>query len=256
MVTSICKALCLSLFISTALIQTVMAEQSPLGFASDVRIKRYIYDENNVYKLKLYLNSVTALQFADGENVESILIGDSASWEVVKLKMGNVISLKPIIDQTLTNMTVYTNQRVYTFELRSAGEIKAGMTAGADQTFRTVFTYPDEFKRLNKGLAHGGPLNRGYVTSGYARFRPLSVTDDTLQTTFVLPKGAPRPAIFKVGRDQEEKLVNSRTDGNHIIVDGTSDYWVMRISNEAVCVGKASVVRTPKPLRTGVKRAG
>jgi len=242
----------LPLFFLFILSHPVMAEQAPVGFKSDVRIKRYVYDENNVYKLNLYLKSVTALQFADGENVESILIGDSASWEVVKLKMGNVISLKPIINDALTNMTIYTDKRVYTFELISAGEIKAGMNAGADQAFRTVFTYPEEFTAVDKSLVKGGPVNQNYMVSGQAPFRPLGVHDNTVQTTFLLPKGAPRPAVFKVGHDRQEKLVNSRTDGDRIIVDGTSDFWVMRIGDQMVCIGRAGAVQMAEASRKGL----
>jgi len=230
----------------------VLAEQAPVGFKSDIRIKRYVYDENNVYKLNLYVKSVTALQFAEGENVESILIGDSASWEVVKLKMGNVISLKPIVDEALTNMTIYTDRRVYTFELISAGEIKAGMKAGADQAFRTVFTYPEKFTAVDKSLVKGGPINQNYLVSGQTPFRPVAVQDNTLQTTFFLPKGAQRPAVFKVGHDRQEKLVNSRTDGDRIIVDGTSDFWVMRIGDQMVCIGRAGAIQTAQATRKGV----
>ncbi|MCT7667479.1 TrbG/VirB9 family P-type conjugative transfer protein [Shinella kummerowiae] len=242
----------LPLFFLFSLSHPVFAEQAPVGFKSDIRIKRYVYDENNVYKLNLYLKSVTALQFADGENVESILIGDSASWEVVKLKMGNVISLKPIIDEALTNMTIYTDRRVYTFELISAGEIKAGMKAGADQAFRTVFTYPEEFTAVDKSLVKGGPINQNYMVSGQTPFRPIAVHDNTLQTTFILPKGAQRPAVFKVGHDRQEKLVNSRTDGDRIIVDGTSDFWVMRIGDEMVCIGRAGAIQMAQATRKDV----
>lgn len=243
------KFLRLSLVATITLASPALAEQSPVTIGPDARIKRYVYDENNVYKLNLYLKSVTALQFADGENVESILIGDSASWEVVKLKMGNVVSLKPIIEKALTDMTIYTDQRVYTFEIHSAGEMKAGLVAGADQAFRTVFTYPANFKKLDKSLVQGGPINANYLVSGAAPFRPRTVSDNMLQTTFILPKGAPRPAIFKVGEDREEKLVNSRTDGDRIIVDGTSDFWVLRIGNVAVCVGKAGAMDSRKIIR-------
>jgi type IV secretion system protein VirB9 len=241
------KKIFLSIFCLLIFSNTSFAEQKAVGYKADLRIKRYVYDENNVYKLNLYLKSVTALQFATGENVESILIGDSASWEVVKLKMGNVISLKPIIKDALTNMTIYTDRRVYTFELFSAGEIKAGMQAGADQSFRTVFTYPeDQFTAVDKSLVKGGPVNQDYLVSGRAAFRPVAIHDNMLQTTFVLPKGAPRPAIFKVGYDRQEQLVNSRTDGDRIIVDGTSDYWVMRIGDEMVCVGRGSAIHIPE----------
>lgn len=249
------KKLILPIFFLMSFSQTAFAEQAPVGFQSDIRIKRYMYDENNVYKLNLYLKSVTALQFSDGENVESILIGDSASWEVVKLRMGNVISLKPILDDALTNMTIYTDKRVYTFELISAGEIKAGMKAGADQAFRTMFTYPEEFTAVDKSLVKGGPVNQNYLVSGQTPFRPTAVHDDTLQTTFVLPKGSPRPAIFKVGHDRQERLVNSRTEGNRIIVDGTSDYWVMRIGDQMVCVGQAKAIPATQVNGKGANRA-
>lgn len=233
------KALSASVIILMASLNAVQAEQSPKAAASDRRIKRYVYDENNVYKLDLYLKSITAIQFAQGEIIESILIGDSASWEVIKLKVGNVMSVKPIIDQALTNMTVYTDRRIYTFELRTVGEIKAGMQAGARQAFRTSFVYPDEIKTPREGAVSSFPINHEYAVSGDARFRPIAVTDNTLQTTFILPRGAPRPAIFMIGQNREEKLLNSRTDGDRIVVDGISDLWVMRIGDDTVCVAKA-----------------
>ncbi|RZN16026.1 TrbG/VirB9 family P-type conjugative transfer protein [Bradyrhizobium sp. Leo121] len=237
------RALSFSLIILMAFLSAVKAEQSPKAATSDWRIKRYVYDENNVYKLDLYLKSITAIQFAQGEIIESILVGDSASWEVVKLKVGNVMSVKPIIDQALTNMTVYTDRRIYTFELRTVGEIKAGMQAGARQAFRATFIYPDESKAPHEGSVRGLPINHEYAASGDARFRPIAVTDNTLQTTFILPRGAPRPAVFMIGQDREEKLVNSRTDGDRIVVDGISDFWVMRIGDNTVCVAKESAVR-------------
>ncbi|MGY3116205.1 type IV secretion system protein VirB9 [Bradyrhizobium sp. S3.14.4] len=230
------------LIVLIAFLSAAKAEQSPKAAASDLRIKRYVYDENNVYKLDLYLKSITAIQFAQGEIIESILIGDSASWEVNKLKVGNVMSVKPVIDQALTNMTIYTDRRRYTFELRSVGEIKAGMQAGAREAFRTSFIYPDEIKTPHEGSVRDLPANYEYAVSGYARFRPISVTDNTLQTTFILPRGAPRPAIFLIGQDGQEKLINSRTDGDRVVVDGISDFWVMRLGDTAVCVAKASAV--------------
>lgn len=210
---------------------------------ADSRIKRYIYNENNVYRLDLYLKSVMALQFSDSEEVQSILIGDSASWEVVKLKSGNVVSVKPTVPSATTNMTIYTDKRVYSFELHSLGDLGSGMeTAGP---FRTIFTYPDDKKAKPQTTttAVSGPVNSDYLLSGRASFRPLWVQDNGQQTTFFLPKGAQRPAIFKVGSNHSEQLINSRTEGNRVVVDGTSNYWVLRIGNESVCVGRERAVR-------------
>ncbi|WP_217577443.1 TrbG/VirB9 family P-type conjugative transfer protein [Mesorhizobium sp. GbtcB19] len=220
---------------------SALADPAQLG--TDPRIKRYVYNENTVYKLDLYLKSVNALQFSDSEEVQSILIGDSASWEVVKLKSGNVVSIKPIVASVTTNMTIYTNRHVYTFELHSLGDIQAG--SGETPLFRSIFTYPGDVKpKPPRRTAPQRPVDSNYLASGDAEFRPRWVQDDGLQTSFFLPEGAPRPAIFKVGPDRKEQLINSRTQGDRIVVDGTSDYWVLRIGDQAVCVGRTGVVNS------------
>lgn len=208
--------------------------------AGDPRIRTFAYKENEVYRLDLFLRSVTALQFSASEEVQSILIGDSASWEVVKLKSGNVVSIKPIIAGASTNMTIYTDRRVYSFDLRSPGVLPPG--AEASSLSRTVFTYPAE-KEPKAGTLPAAPITTDYMVAGKARFRPMRVQDDGRQTTFMMPPGAPRPAIFKVGFDRKEALVNSRTRGNLVIVDGLSDFWVLRIGDESVCIGRSGAVR-------------
>lgn len=217
---------------------------------TDPRIKRYAYNENTVYRLDLYLKSVNALQFSDSEEVQSILIGDSASWEVVKLKAGNVVSIKPIISPATTNMTIYTNRRVYSFELRSLGDFAAGV--GEIPPFRSIFTYPAEVKPKPVSSAPVvRQIDSNYLASGQAEFRPTGVQDDGHQTTFFLPDGAPRPAIFKVGPDRQEQLINSRTQGRRIVVDGTSDFWVLRIGDEMVCVGRTGATNLGPSFTNG-----
>jgi type IV secretion system protein VirB9 len=214
---------------------------NPAPARIDPRIQYQPYNQNAVYKLDLYLKTVTAVQFSDSETVKSILIGDSASWEVVRLNSGNVVSIKPIVAPAATDMTIYTDSRVYTFELRSLGDRPDG--AGEVTPLRTVFTYPDTKPKTAAGTPVPMPIDANYMVSGQAPFRPVWVQDDGRQTSFFLAEGAPRPAIFKVGPKRQEQLINSRTEGNRIIVDGTSDYWVLRIGDDAVCVGRTSVIR-------------
>lgn len=235
------KKLIFALLITTCSAAPVLAEQDPVGFKADVRIKKYVYDENNVYNLDLFLKSVTAIQFSADEVIQSILIGDSASWEVVKLKAGNVVSIKPVLEDALTNMTVYTDQRVYSFELRAAGEMESGSKGGSAQSFRAVFSYPDSGDK-DADVFTPGPKNADYMVTGPMNFRPAAIYDNGYQTTFVMVKGSPRPAIFKVGEKGKEKLVNSRNDGDKITVDGTGDFWVLRIGDDRICAAKTDAV--------------
>ncbi len=223
---------------------------------SDPRIRKFAYSESEVYRLDLFLRSVTALQFSPSEEVKSILIGDSASWEVVKLKAGNVVSIKPVIAGGGTNMTIYTDKRVYSFDLRSLGELPPGQEASS--VSRTVFTYPAEKKPTPEVFSSDALApSTDYMVAGTARFRPLRVQDNGRQTTFLMPPGAPRPAIFKVGFDKSEALVNSRTRGSLVIVDGLSDFWVLRIGDESVCVGRSGAIQQKRGfMNLEVARAG
>ena len=95
------------------------AEQRPTPLPADGRIKQFVYNENTVYRLDMHTNFISTVQFGKGEVVESIQVGDSASWQIIRLKRGDVISIKPLNVDAITNMTVYTNRRVYSFELRA-----------------------------------------------------------------------------------------------------------------------------------------
>lgn len=236
------KRFVVALLLSALFASSALANPSAPEVYRDPRIRYLAYAENNVYRLDVFLKSVSAVQFSDEEQIESILIGDSVSWEVVKLKNGHVISLKAKIPSMSTNMTVYTDKRVYTFELHSMGDTPA--SGGSLSPLRTVFKYAAP-KRAK--VASRPPkveqINSGYMVAGQTEFRPTWVQDNGHQTSFFIAEGAPRPAIFKVGPKKEEQLVNSRTQGNRIVVDGISDYWVLRIGDEAICIRKGNSVR-------------
>ena len=228
------------------------ADTSPQPLLSDHRIKQFVYDENTVYRLDLHLKAITSVQFARGEEVKSILIGDSASWEVVRLKSGNVISIKPRVANALSNLTVYTDRRVYTFELRTVGDIKHGHRSGQNQNYRTTFVYSDaaEIREFDGGFGSNTSRDYDYFAAGENSFKPVEVFDNSRQTFFKFAPNAPRPAIFKVDSKGRESLVNLRTNGSVTIVDSISDLWTIRIGDEALCVAKGSAIASlPRNLR-------
>lgn len=209
----------------------------------DARIKYYAYNEDAVFRLDVPLKSVTALQFSSSEEVQSIIIGDSASWEIVKLKSGSVVSVKPVGQNADTNMTIYTDRHVYSFELHSRPEERSRVSG----VFRSVFTYPVDAKSKSPEQEQA-MTNIRYLVSGNASFKPVAVHDNGRQTTFFLPKNAPRPAVFKVGPKKTEELANSRTKSDTIIVDGTSEFWVLRIGDEYICIGRDNAVTSSGDL--------
>lgn len=231
-----------------------LADQKPSALPSDSRIKQFVYNENTVYRLDLHLKAITSVQFARGEEVKSILIGDSASWEVVRLKSGNVISIKPRVAKALSNLTIYTDRRVYTFELRTVGDIRSDHRSGRNQNYRTTFVYPASSQVQEfSGVGGDGGKNYNYFAAGQGRFKPVEVFDNGKQTFFKFAPNAPRPAIFKVDSKGKESLVNVRANGNVMIVDSVNSLWTVRIGDEALCVADGDAIKTlPRRLRRTV----
>lgn len=224
-----------------------LAASRPVPMSVDPRIKQFSYNEFDVYRLDLHARFISSIQFEPGEIVESIQVGDSASWQIIRLKRGDVISVKPRIDNAVTNMTVFTDRRVYTFELR------ARRARANKQNFRVAFTYPEDedVAEFGPGLSSRRPLfaNDDYYVAGKAAFRPTEVYDDGQRTFFRFPASGPMPAIFRVNRLGFESLVNTRRAGDQVIVDGLSDQWTVRIGEEELCIANDRAVVAASALK-------
>ena len=222
------------------------AEQKPVPLPADGRIKQFVYNENTVYRLDMHTNFISTVQFGKNEVVEFIQVGDSASWQIIRLKRGDVVSIKPLNSDAVTNMTVYTDRRVYSFELR-AHRGRAGHRQ--NHNFRTTFKYPTAVvSEFGTATTSRRGRNFDYSVAGSAEFSPIEVFDNGKQTIFTFPESGPLPGIFRVGKGGKEYIVNSRTAGNQIIVDGVTKKWTVRIGDEAICVsngpnGARSVMR-------------
>lgn len=219
---------------------SALAEQRPRPLPADGRIKQFVYNENTVYRLDMHTNFISTVQFGKSEVVESIQVGDSASWQIIRLKRGDVISIKPLNNDAITNMTVYTDRRVYSFELRAH---RGSNGHRANHNFRTTFQYPTGIVSEYSGSSSRRGRNFDYHLAGNAPFAPYEVFDNGKQTFFTFPEEGPLPAVFRVGKGGKEYLINSRTSGRQIIVDGISKQWTIRIGAEALCVANGSKIK-------------
>ena len=233
-----------------------LAETGPRSIGADPRIKQYIYSPTTVYRLDVAMKIITSIEFAPGEAIDSVLMGDSESWEVIRLQSGHVLAVKPLIAGARTNMTVYTSQRSYTFELRAV----TGNAGSASLNYRIGFRYPEQerAKAARSQAIAARPRDPNYYVAGpKVAFRPIAVYDDGRTTTFVFAENAPRPAIFRADADGRESIVNIRETGTTAVVTGTSDRWTLRIGDEELCVAHARVLDTvPGGKRSKALRSG
>ena len=239
-------------FAFAAMISTAIAGQEALPLEKDSRIRTFSYDENEVYILKTFAKTITTVELGEAEVIESILAGDSESWEIIRLKAGNIISIKPLIMGARSDLTVYTDSRVYTFELSSSDVDPSdvdGIPEG--QAFRTKFRYPEEeaakiaskkqeaAKEQDKKKKKTKIYNK-YYASEISRLGPVAVYDNGIQTFFKFRKSSKKPAIFVVDEDRREKLINLRAEGNTLVADTVEDRWTIRVGSKAIAIKRGN----------------
>lgn len=220
----------------------VSAETRPRPLATDARIRTFDYHEHEVYRVDLFMRFITSIEFAEGESIESIAFGDSASWYWERLNRGNVLMIKPTIPHAATNMVVHTDRRAYAFDLRA----RQARMGSKNINYRIAFRYPEEEAReaARRTEVATRPRDYDYRVSGEAGFEPVRVYDDEVRTVFDLPPNARRPAVFRVDPMGRETVVNVRHTVEGIVVDSVSDRWTLRIGDVELCVFHADVVDT------------
>lgn len=242
---------------ATILAMPAYALDTPIGMASDNRIRTVVYTPNDVTKIVGRYRASTQIEFAATEEIVHVAIGDSVSWEVAPAK--NLLFLKPREKNPPTNLQVVTirangERRVYQFELRAS----EGPVTGDGAYFLVRFRYPaDEAERRELRAAarqaaterkwadrtlslHQSYAARNYRYSaqGSRALQPDMVFDDGKVTTMTFAGNREIPTIYMVQSDGEETLIpwDARQSGQVVVVHGTAREFRLRRGNDVLCI--------------------
>ena len=238
-----------------------VAAQVPRASPVDPRIRTIVYNPREVVTVSGQLGYQMVIAFGDNERIENISIGDSQAWQVTPNRRADLLFIKPIDRLPSTNMTVVTNLRRYNFEL-----ISAAPTTRRAQTFDIRFIYPNEelaaaSRPAETPASDATPpesWNFAYSYTGAKSNVPARVFDDGKATFFQWLGSGETPAVFVVGADGRETLVNTATRGRYFIVDQVAAHFVLRngaqvtqVFNDAVKIAEpgAAAPREREPAK-------
>ncbi len=253
---------------SALLLAWLAATQAAGAGAPDPRIRDVPYDPDAVVAIAGHVGYATTVFFHPEETVQSVAIGDDA-WHVAPEL--NRISIKPRGDdpwpgvrpaasESDTNMTVWTDRRVYFFELRAVRP-----PAAETRTFALRFRYPPGPDRagaeaarrreaagraaLRTGAANAVPRSAGLATvprqgarnwnyswSGHAALRPAAAFDDGQFTYLQFPAGVPLPAVYVGEEDGGESIANLHVRGEWVVIHRVASKLVLRDGRLVACV--------------------
>jgi type IV secretion system protein VirB9 len=200
----------------------------PIPSAVDPRVRTILFREDAVVSLRGHYGYQMMVEFGTDERIENVSIGDSLAWQVTPNRRADTIFLKPIEFNAATNMSVVTSKRRYTFQL-SAEE-----ATGLDDPniiYRVKFTFPPEATSPTAEVPTSARViagNMAYSVAGSPANVPARIYDDGSKTYFEWAPGASTPAIFAIGPDGSEAVVNFIMQGNVMVVERVARAFVLR----------------------------
>ncbi len=223
----------------------------------DPRIRVVHYDPNEVVELRAAIGYQMTIEFGPGERIENVSIGDGLGWQVTPNHKANLLFLKPLDVNSVTDMTVITNLRRYVFDLGARRPAKHG---DRGLIFRLRFEFPEPFVAVAEPRPAPPPapprdVNHAYHFEGSAVNLPARVFDDGRATYFVFPAAADMPAIFAVDPDRKEAVVNTATRDGYLVVDRLAGAFVLRRGAEVTRVvndgyiAPGAAAAKPKPRK-------
>ncbi len=122
---------------------TAQAGLAASPIVMDSRIRTYIYNPNEVFKMTTEYGYQSNIELGQGETVETLSLGDVSGFKITP--NGNRIFLRALKPDFHTNMTLITNKRIYYFDLTSFVE------RNEDIIYVLRFYYPEHDMDLQAG---------------------------------------------------------------------------------------------------------
>ena len=211
-------------FAAAALVPAVaVAEVTPRAGAHDPRIREARYVDGQVYNLALMQERVTSIEFGPGEEIVSVVAGDTDSFDFDAVPGGRAVVVKPRMAGARTNITVFTDKHTYYFAARESKDAEY-------YAVRFSHSGGSSAAAPSKAVQRRAP-NANYGADALTSITPRQVWDDGTFTYFKFRSNGEMPSIFSVSAGRE-RSVNSQTmnDGT-VRVSGTSPYWVLRVGD-------------------------
>lgn len=231
--------------------------QTPIQRGPDARIREVNYTDGNVIQIRSAFRTATQIEFAPGEIIKFVAMGDTVSWEVAPAD--NSLFVKPRERAAATNLIVVTDfqgtKRNYTFELSTVA------TARSPNTFFKVRLRYPEFDAAQARLVQQhaqlaavlaaqngaikaaldigvleGTRNLNYKVQGATELQPSEVTDNGQFTVMRFPNQREIPAIFTVNPDGSEATAPFDVRDEFVVIHGVYKEIRLRRGKVVLCI--------------------
>jgi P-type conjugative transfer protein TrbG len=257
------RSIFLALAMTLAVFEPVSAQQIATPVNGDTRLVTFDYDPDVTYLILTRPKAVTHVMLAPGEQVLSLVAGDTVNFVFQVSASREHIFIKPKFEGLTTSASLVTSKATYQIILRSASETgkwhqrvswnnpeivlqdvvsssSPGSTAGPSSPTTLAGSVSDPAVRIGSAdtTLVIDKLSFSYLISGDSALRPAQVFDDGIRTYFRVPSGMQElPALFSL-KEQEASLVNYAVKDGYLIAQGVGGVFLLKLGKQEARVEK------------------
>ncbi len=223
-------------------------------------VQEYVFETGKTFPVRTALGITTQIVLVGDDEVEDYSIGFSGGWDVSR--RGQVLYVRPKNVDVDTNLIVRTRARTYIMDLKvvASNWRKLDQAKQAGVQYRVVFA-PERSadvmtvagRRIDATSARTPTSRIGFdpaksyvfdydvaLSKGAEALAPKNVYDDGVFTVLILKRSAGKsgmiqPAVFaRRSADGGDMVVNTRVEGDNVIVHGVYPYLALRNGSQLV----------------------
>ncbi len=212
----------LRLSLIIGIITPLSAQEIPELDPVNPRLQTVSWKDGQTVDLVTMPRTALTVVFALGEQVENIILGDTSAFDVAVAAGGDSLLITPLRDDATSMMSVVTDARNYTFDLRTG----TGLTAA----YLVRFNYGMPVQAQSQ-IPPKVPTvsNSTWRQRGDREIHAETIRDDGVRTYLTWAPDAAIPAIFSLGATGKEQVVNGHMRDDIFVIDRVHDRLIFRI---------------------------
>lgn len=208
----------------------------PVALGNDSMQQSVPYAEGQTVVLEAAVGYQLTVQLGDNEKIERAVTGDSSRWQVLAPLGTNQFYVQPMPQSLTTNLSLVTNRHHYSFLLVPA----EAMSSSKPLTVSFRYSDPAPEAPAPQVATPAQPAGE-YSLSGDKMLRPSLIWDDGQKTYLDWPPSLEMPAVFAIGPDGQEQLVNGYMRGDKYVIDAVYGRLLFRLDQQTARADRQAV---------------
>jgi type IV secretion system protein VirB9 len=217
----------LAFLLAAAVPGAARAQLAPTPGFDDPRLQTVAYDPARPVRLVTYANSTLTVMLLPGDRIERFVLSDPTAFEVKIAAPGDGLNIAPLRSDSAATLLVDTSMRRYEFDI-ATGE---GLAAAYLVRFVDARAPVGPAAPIVAPIA--APTMTGeYRLSGERALMPTRIGDDGERTYLEWGKYQSLPAVFGIGTNGEEEVVDGYMRQGVFTIDRVYSELVFRIDRK------------------------